>query len=125
MENISQSVGAVVIIWFLKMTVKCQKARFFMMQNTNECLLEMASKFFNKANWRLEFFNDYYSFFHYLPKSYLTNTDYGRPVRKSPSLNGRKSTPTPKFLGTPEAYFVCHISPNFQISMIYALIGCL
>jgi hypothetical protein len=45
-------------------------------------------------------------------------------VRKSPSLHGRKSTPTPKFLGTAKAYFVCHISPNFQISLIYAFIGC-
>ena len=32
-------------------------------------------------------------------------TDYGRPVRKSPSLHGRKSNPNPKFLGTAEAYF--------------------
>ena len=30
-------------------------------------------------------------------------TDYGRPVRKSPSLHGQKSTPTPKFLDTAEA----------------------
>ena len=48
----------------------------------------------------------------------------GRPVEKSPSLHGRKSTPTPKFLGTAKAYFVCHIGPNFQISLIYAFIGC-
>ena len=53
-----------------------------------------------------------------------TYTNYGRPVRKSPSLHGRKSTPTPKILGTAEAYFVCHISPNFQISLAYAFIGC-
>ena len=33
-------------------------------------------------------------------------TNYGRPERKSPSLNGRKSTPTTKFLGTAKAYFV-------------------
>ena len=53
-------------------------------------------------------------------------TDHGRPERKSTSLNGRKSTPTPKFLGTDStarAYFVCHINPNFQISLIYAIIG--
>ena len=25
-----------------------------------------------------------------------------------------KFTPTPKFLGTAEAYFVCHIGPSFQ-----------
>ena len=50
--------------------------------------------------------------------------DYGRPERKSPSLNGRKSTPTPKFLDTAEAYFVYPIGPNFQISLIYAFIGC-
>ena len=45
-------------------------------------------------------------------------------MRKSPSLHGRKSNPNPKFLGTAEAYFVCHISPNFQISLNYAFIGC-
>ena len=32
-------------------------------------------------------------------------TDYGRLVRKSPSLHGRKSTPTPRSFGTAEAYF--------------------
>jgi hypothetical protein len=51
-------------------------------------------------------------------------TDYGRPVRKSPSLNCRKSNPNPKFIGTAKAYFVCHIGPKFQISLIYAFIGC-
>ena len=58
----------------------------------------------------------------YLDMSRLT--DYGRPVRKSLSLHGRKSTHTPKFSGTSEAYFVCHISPNFQISLTYVFIGC-
>ena len=47
-------------------------------------------------------------------------TDYGRLVRKSPSLHGRKSNPDPKFIVMTEAYFVCHIDPNFQISSIYA-----
>ena len=41
-----------------------------------------------------------------------------------PSLHGKKSFPTPKFLGMAEACFVCHIGPNFQISLIYAFIGC-
>ena len=50
--------------------------------------------------------------------------DYGRPARKSPSLHGRKSNPNPKFIGTAEAYFVCQIGPKFQISLIYAFIGC-
>ena len=27
------------------------------------------------------------------------------------SLHGRKFNPNPKFLGTAEAYFVCHIGP--------------
>ena len=48
--------------------------------------------------------------------------DYGRPVRKSPSLHGRKSNPNPKFLCMAEAYFVCHIGPKFQISLIYVFI---
>ena len=52
------------------------------------------------------------------------STDYGRPVRKLPSLYGQKSNPNPKFLGTAEAYFVCHIGPNFQIFLIYAFTGC-
>ena len=51
-------------------------------------------------------------------------TDCGRPERKKPSLHGRKFTPTPKFLGTAKAYFVCQIGPVFQISLIYAFIGC-
>ena len=40
------------------------------------------------------------------------------------SLQGRKSAPTPKFLGKAKAYFVCHIGPDFQISLVYAFIGC-
>ena len=53
---------------------------------------------------------------------YTYSTDYGRPVRKSPSLQGQKSNP--KFLGTAEAYFVCHIGEKFLISLIHAFIGC-
>ena len=45
----------------------------------------------------------------------VLTTDYGHLMRKSPSLHSRKSTPNPKFLGTAEAYFVCHVGPNFQI----------
>jgi hypothetical protein len=50
--------------------------------------------------------------------------DYGHPERKYPSLHGQKFKPNPKFLGTAEAYFVCHVGPIFQISLIYAFIGC-
>ena len=32
--------------------------------------------------------------------------------------------PNPKFLGMAAAHFVCHIGPIFQISLIYAFIGC-
>ena len=49
-------------------------------------------------------------------------TDFRLLVSKSPSLHSRRSNS--KFLGTTEAYFVRHIGPNFQISMIYAFIGC-
>ena len=52
-------------------------------------------------------------------------TDYGRPESKSPSLHGWKFNPNPKFLGTAEADFVCHIGPIFQIPLIYAFIGSL
>ena len=51
-------------------------------------------------------------------------TDYGRPERNQPSVHGRKFTPTPKFFGMAAAYFVCHIGPIFQVSLIYAFIGC-
>ena len=40
------------------------------------------------------------------------------------SLNGRNPTPTPKCLGTAEAYLVCHIGPKFKVSLIFAFIGC-
>ena len=53
-----------------------------------------------------------------------TNTDYGRPERKQPSLPGRKFNPNPKFLGMAAAYFVCHISPIFQKSLKFAFAGC-
>ena len=36
----------------------------------------------------------------------------------------RKFNPNPKFLGTAEAYFVCHIGLIFHISFIYAFIWC-
>ena len=52
------------------------------------------------------------------------STDYRHPERKESSLHSQKFNPNPKFLGTDEAYFVCHISPIFQISLIYAFIGC-
>ena len=45
----------------------------------------------------------------------LPTPDYGRPETKKPALHGRTFTPTPKFLGTANAYFVCHIYPKFQI----------
>ena len=51
-------------------------------------------------------------------------TDYGHPERKQPSLHGRKFNPNPKSLGMTAAYFGCHIGPIFQISLIYAFIGC-
>jgi hypothetical protein len=38
--------------------------------------------------------------------------------------NSRKVTATPKFLGMAELYFVCQIGPIFQISLVYAFIGC-
>ena len=53
----------------------------------------------------------------------LEPRDYGRPVKKSTSLHSLKSNPNPTYLVTAEAYFVCHISPNFQISLIFAFIG--
>ena len=49
----------------------------------------------------------------------LQTTDYGPQESKQPSLHGRKFTPTPKFLGKAEAYFVCHIGPDFRIFLIY------
>ena len=52
----------------------------------------------------------------------MLGMDYGCPERKKPSLHGQKFTPTPKLLDTAEAYFRCHISPIFQISLISAFI---
>ena len=51
-------------------------------------------------------------------------TDYGCPMMKSSSLHGQKSNPNPKFICTAEGYLVCHISPKFQVSLIYAFILC-
>ena len=59
-----------------------------------------------------------------LCKSFPKITDYGRPEREQSSLHGQKFTPTPTFSDMAEAYFVCHVSPIFQISLIYAFIEC-
>ena len=55
----------------------------------------------------------------------LVATD-GRPERRKAftALHGRKFNPNPNFSGTTKAYCVCHIGPIFQISLIYAFIGC-
>ena len=42
----------------------------------------------------------------------IRSTDYGRPVRKSPSLHGRKPTPTPKFLGTARIFRFLWFMPS-------------
>ena len=54
----------------------------------------------------------------------IFSTDYGHTERKQSSLHGREFNPNPKCFGTAKAYFVCHIGPIFQISLIFALIGC-
>ena len=55
-----------------------------------------------------------------LSSIFFASTDYGRPVKKLPSLHGQKSNPNPKFIDTAEAYFVCPISSKSQISLSYA-----
>ena len=62
---------------------------------------------------------------------YFTNhhlecsTDYRHTQRKQSSLHSQKFNSNPKFLGTAEAYFVCHIGPKFQLLFfIYAFIEC-
>ena len=50
-------------------------------------------------------------------------TEYGRPVRKSTSKHGRQSNPNPKFIGTAEAYFVCHW-PKISGFLDFAFIWC-
>ena len=48
-----------------------------------------------------------------------------RTPREETAFTARpKFNPNPKFLGTAEAYFVCHIDPIFQMSLIYAFTGC-
>ena len=40
-------------------------------------------------------------------------------ARRGNCLQWTAENPPPKFLGTAEAYFVCHVGPNFQISLTY------
>ena len=47
----------------------------------------------------------------------LAFMDYGRPVRRFSSLHGQKSSPTHKFFGTVEAYFVCHMVHIFSFDL--------
>ena len=50
-------------------------------------------------------------------------TNYGRPERKKPTLHSRKFTPTPKFLGTAEAYFVATSAQLFRYLWFMASLG--
>jgi hypothetical protein len=56
-------------------------------------------------------------------KSTICSTEYRHPVRKWPSLLGRKTNPNPKFIVMTETYFVCRIGPYFQVSLNYAFIA--
>ena len=56
----------------------------------------------------------------FLPKGQTARTT--DTLRKKPSLHSQKFNP--KFLGTAEAYFVCHIGPYFHISLTYVFIVC-
>ena len=53
----------------------------------------------------------------------ITATDYGRPVRKSPSLHGRKSTPTPKFLVRPKHILSATSAQIFRFLWFMPLLG--
>ena len=55
--------------------------------------------------------------------SFLTRTTDAQRGNKL-HCKAENSLPLPKFLDTDKAYFVCHIGPIFQISLIYAFIGC-
>ena len=90
-----------------------------MVMKVVQASFEVAAAAILGSRWPLVLFD-----FNQLSESICCFTDYGCPVRKSPLLHGQKSNPTPKLLGTAEAYFVCHIVPNFQISLIYAFNGC-
>ena len=53
--------------------------------------------------------------------TYFLHNDVNSSLQVS---KNRKFNPKPNFLSTAEAYFVCNICPIFQISLIYAFIGC-
>ena len=91
---------------------------FFMLDHKNESKCQNTLFLVNIQTW----INFYFKLGSSLACTRIT--DYGPPERKSPPLNRHKCTPTPKSLDTAKAYFVCHIGPKFQISLIYAFIGC-
>ena len=55
---------------------------------------------------------------------------WGRTKTSKPEVHSKveckaeNQLPLSKFLDTAEAYFACHISPNFQISLSFAFIVC-
>ena len=50
-------------------------------------------------------------------------TDYGRPVRKSPSLHSRKSTLTPKFFGRPKPILHAALAKIFKFIWFMPSLG--
>ena len=63
----------------------------------------------------------------YIPKEKLPHRHGLQMPREEIAFTALHSlilNPNPKFSGTVKAYFVFHICQNFQISLIYAFIGC-
>ena len=77
-----------------------------------------------RKNIELEYVVASLSIFDLFGHKYIVNHGLLTPRDEIVFTARRKFTLTPKCLGTAEPYFVCHISPIFQISLIYAFIGC-
>ena len=91
-----------------------------MLATTNWKGKEEFHKSERKALW---LYNEVHIFF-YWTKTHSCYCSRTTDTQTGNSLYSRKFNPNPKFLGTAKAYFVCHSGPKFQITLIYAFIGC-
>ena len=59
------------------------------------------------------FFREWEKIFYTYFRPRTTDAQWGNHLN---CMHGRKSNPNPKFIGTTEAYFVCHTGPKLQVS---------
>ena len=106
--------------WVIKTPIlpNCQMPNGFLWYRyltINLVIQKWRSKHFVFSQFSLAtcFFREWEKIFYTYFRPRTTDAQWGNHLN---CMHGRKSNPNPKFIGTTEAYFVCHTGPKLQVS---------